>query len=65
MEYLLKRISNLNHVGIIQYDSLKQTQIHYEEHIEFNPITHSEVLKKKLVRGRDRTSSALRTVWVR
>lgn len=51
MEYLLKRISNLNHVGIIQYDSLKQTQIHYEEHIEFNPITHSEVLKKKLVRG--------------
>ena len=51
MEYLLKRISNLKHVGIVQYDSLRQPQIHFEEHAEFNPMRYSENLKRKLVDG--------------
>lgn len=51
MEYLLKRISNLNHVGIIQYDRLKQTQIYFEEYTEFNPMMNSEFLKSKLING--------------
>lgn len=51
MEYLLKRIANLNKVGINRYDRNTKTQICLEEHIAHNPIYSSAELRKKLEEG--------------
>lgn len=49
MDYLLIRISILMNVGIFQVenDSIKS----YQEHSELNPITCSESLRNKMIRG--------------
>lgn len=51
MEYLLKKIANLNHVGIADCKNGGQPEIYYEENAEYNPLSYSESLKDILING--------------
>lgn len=50
MEYLLRKISNLNSVGILRFNKAgdKSQIYHYEEHPEFNPLSTDTDLRENI-----------------
>ncbi len=54
MEYLLRRISILNTVGIFCIGKEEDAVQSFQEHSEYNPIAQSEALRQRLIGGAKR-----------